>query len=311
MAMQEEQCKQEQHELYILTNTDYGGFTINIELLCDFFKYSVITGSNGQKLFNQVYDVSIENYDIKPFFINVFESYFFLYAKNMNDDFSDNSMIYNPDIIWNRTGNKFYQLSEWLPIFRNNKYFIDFLFKQVEQNLTYDKFYNLLAEFIIDPNQSFFDMDDITFCQKINCEISDSYQEIACRVNNINKCSIFTNEGKYYIKYIKRHDLPDPQTNYYVLSITYDNWTSNNNLTSFIVTTINQISDMRLNKLKPGYNYTIHEYDGVESIKFTLDYKTIISALLLKLKLNNITSDVSDPEFVQKLMECSININDM
>ena len=304
----------QKHEKYILTNKHFGGFSIPIEIISDFFKYCVLTNSDGLNLFNELKLISLDSYDQKPFFTDNINNYVYLFCKRTDDDDDEyyKNIIENPTIVYNTTTNKCYQLSEYSTDFRDSKAFIDYLFKQTD-NMQTNYFYELYTKFMIHFAESWWDIHNITFGQEINYVYPslDMLEELGYSQDDTDKCVIVKHGDEYYMKLTKRYDLPDPTISYYVLSITFDNWKSHDNLCSYIVTYYNHIQNLKLNKLKSGYKHTIHEYDGAESVRFTLDYSTVIKSLLSKLQTLNIKPYETDPEFVKKLMTGEINIDDL
>ena len=273
---------------YIIINANYGGFKIKSEFLALLIKKYGHDTPEGSTIFHETEPY---NDDYQRLIFNDFvDDYKLVYKKYLYDP---KYISKSPRYILDTKTNIYYSINEYCEELRNKKFLIDFMFEYAEDKIND---INIFYEHVIKYWKCSYGEKK----ESIGINISDSNPEISNYFTQDNLIADFDDIRIY--KYNDKYYLYD-HTQIYELTLNQENWKDDKyiNFISYIVT-LDVNTDLCLCKIQKGFIYTIHEYDGFESIHFKYDYHDIILQLSTKLINNNISAEESDSDIIKKLL---------
>lgn len=279
--------------LYIIYNSDFGGYSMNLDFIIELFKRYPSHTEIGKQLF-KMKNIEENDNDIN-YNVNSLD--------NLHIEYFMHYVITKNKIIDTQT-NKYYYLTEYCSELRDNQYVIDYIFERTCMKIIKN------GEFTPYFLNSLFQFDKTHFSHEITeqeavdrlielehltqKEIDDYVPAIIIkrvrrrRILEDNNGQLFINNIKFYKNGFKQNNIYYEYNTNINVNINKNNIfdalsnISNNTLIDYILFyDINSCyASLGLDRVKKGYIWRISEYDGSETIKLSLPYQNMIEDLL-------------------------------
>ena len=275
---------------YIIYNACFGGYEFSFDFFKEVFQRFPPSLNKEQTLFRLAYSqtISLDEYMQRHFF----DDYYFLIEKEREtcDEF--------PYYIFCKTTESIYDIDLRNETWRTNMTIIGFLFEKIQKKLFNGEkptreFYKLYAEFSmkigIHSNKK-----TVTVVDGSSINITNiTFSGLTCIRDNV--CAKFNVYDEKYIVFADKC---------FKMEYNSANWYTDVNLLNYMLfKDINGThASLGIIEIPDGFEWKIREYDGAESIIFSLPKDQMIKELLELLKQNKVSPNESTSPLIKELV---------